>query len=217
MPDQEITRKVTWGDKYKHYLTTNIIGCQVLTQPRPDLPGKAYIRFSTQLNITQDREGLPAEHPLKRITPEAYKRIAKGCPTSSSKKLKHKLVGQSRYNFILVAEKMKNEEGKEEEVICNVHSYPNSTTRDSNYNETDRRFPLDEDSALVQFYEDGNIDICAYPNQFSFSLQAFINELEKLEKVGSKTTFTIPGPDSTVRVSVTSIYGDTFIMSLTQE
>lgn len=216
MPEHEITRKVTRGDGYNHYLSTNIVGCQVQTDPKPELPGKAYIRFSDQHTLLQDRDGLPATTHLFRITPEAYKRVTKGCASSSSKMLRNKLIGQPRYNFIMVTEKMKNEAGKEEEVVCNVHAYPNSNFRDADFT-SDRRHPLDEEDALVQFHENGNIDVLAFPNQFSIGLQEFINTLETKDKIGTDLEFTIPGADGKVRVAVNYIYGTTVTFSCVQE
>lgn len=215
MPEHSIEKKVTWGEKYNHYLTTNIVGCQIQTAPNPELPGKAYIRFSDQHSLLQDRDGLPATTHLLRITPEAYKRVTKGCASSSSKALRNKLIGQARYNFIMVTEKMKNEAGKEEEVVCNVHAYPNSNYREADF--SDRRHPLEDEDALVQLHENGNIDVLVFPNQFSFGLQTFIDELQKMAKLDTTTEFTFPGPDGKVRAAVNYIYGNTVTISCVQE
>lgn len=207
MPDI-IERKVTWGDQYKHYYSTNISGCQMQMDPTPELPGKAYIRFFDQISLLEDRRNLPATDHLFRITPEMYKRVSRGCK-SSSKILRNKLIGQHLYNFIMVTEKMENEKGKQEEVVCNVHAYPNSDARESNM-AAEINAQLDPAvNSVVQFYPNGNIDIFVFPAQFSIGLSTFITELEKLPTITADTEIIIPGVDGKVHAEVSSIYGTT--------
>lgn len=201
MADNDITRKVTSGEKYKHILTTNIVGAQVIADPRPELPGKAYIRFSDQYSILEDARNLPPTQQTKRVTPDVYKRVTKGNQRCFSKEQRGKLVGLHRYNFIMVTEKMTNEAGEDEDVICNIHVYPNSNQRTADLQRV-LQIPLDPEDAVVQFHSDGNLDICVFPDQFSFGLQTFFNELEKLGTINDETEIEFPGPDGKVRAVV---------------
>ena len=208
-----IIRKVTWGDNFKHHLTTNIIGAQVQTDPKPELPGKAYIRFSNQSDFLN--EGSLSTTTLMRTSPEVYKRITKGC-ASVSKTLRHKLIGQARYNFIIVSQSMKNENGQDEDVAVNIHAYPNQNYRSADFSQELRR-PLDEEDAFIQFHENGNIDIMAFPQQFQIGLQQFITELEKLQTIDTTTEITFPGSEGKVRASVVSIYGNSVTFACVEE
>ncbi len=209
MAENTIERKVTWGSDFKHHLTTNIIGAQVQPDPNPEFPGKAYVRFSDQANFMNEQS--LSTTTLMRVTPEAYKRIAKGS-SSVSKALRNKLIGQSRYNFIIVSQKMKNEAGKEEDVAVNVHAYPNRNYRESDFAAELRR-PLEPEDAFIQLHPNGDIDILAFPAQFSIGLQKFIEELEKLDKVDSQTEIKFPGQEGTVTASVIAMYGSTITLS----
>lgn len=209
MADTTIERKVTWGPEFKHHLTTNIIGAQVQPDPKPDYPGTAYIRFSDQDSFMSEQSR--STTTLMRVTPEAYKRVAKG-GASVSKTLRNKLIGQSRYNFIIVSKKMKNESGKEEDVATNVHAYPNRNYREADFSAELRR-PLEPEDAFVQLHANGDIDILAFPAQFSMGLQQFITELEKLATVGTQTEVKFQGQDGTVTASVVNMYGNTITFS----
>lgn len=202
-----ITKQVTVGDTKRHIPAMFIRGAQI-----DEETFKAYVSFSPM----QER-GNDAPTNLSSIMPctrEAYRRISKGIG-SLTKSLRNGLVGLSRYNYVMVVDKVAVEgaDAATEEQVTHVHAYPNQNYVSADFTE-ELRVPIDANEAVVQLHSSGDIDIMAFPADFYSSIRRFIAEFEKMDSVDEMTTFTFSTHEGKVSARVILMHGNMVRLSL---
>lgn len=204
-----INKTVTTGKGLRHLAASYIRGAQVDEESH-----QGYIAVSTMNMRSKDKP--TARQSLLRVTPAVYKRVANGY-ASVLKELQPGLVGRMRYNFILVTEKDKDG-NKDNEVVKNIHLYPNSNTIASDATIA-LKIPVDENNAVVQLFPSGDIDVLAFPAILYPNIRDFITKLEELDSVDETTEFTFKSHRGDIDVSTSLIYGNrvTFMLRIPPE
>lgn len=203
----KITKQITTGDTKRHIPAMFIRGAQLDEETM-----KSYVAFSPMNEIGNDAPtNVSTTMPCTR---EAYRRIAKGIG-SMMKSLRSGLIGLSRYNFVIVADKAtEDEEGKPtESTVTHVHAYPNQNYVGADFSE-ELRYPIENNEAVVQIHSSGDIDVMAFPADFYTSIRRFIAELEKLDSADEMTTFTFNTHEGKVAARVILMNGNIIRFSL---
>ena len=204
-----VPKQVTTGDNKRHIPAMFIRGAQI-----DEESSTAYVAFSPMTGTGNDSP-VNTSSTLP-CTLEAYRRIKKGIG-SLTRALRSGLVGLSRFNFVIVTENKQLEDSKEaKEVVTHVHAYPNQNYMTADFSE-ELKQPVDENEAIVQLHESGDIDIMAFPDVFYMSTRRFITELEKLDHVDNMTEFSFTTQEGKVKARVMLINGNQVRFSLDVE
>lgn len=145
------------------------------------------------------------------MTKEAFARaLGKG---SRSPDLRKGLSGAHRFGFTILTKDIEyKREGKaplKVPTVVGIHTIPLDYYLEADLASVLRERDLEKNEAVVEFHENGDIDLLAYPLDIANSRYSFVRALEGLEEISDTTDISV----GRVQYQVESIRGQRVIFS----